>query len=145
MKVEIEEGFDVTEVVIKCERATDEIRRMKSYLLEGFGQKLSAVRDGVIRLIDKRDVFYFESVDRRTFLYTEDDVYEVNLKLYEVENLLGTLGFFRNSKSQVVNIAKIESLRPSFDGRLELVMKNGEEVNVSRQYAKMLKERLRLK
>ena len=145
MKVSIEEGFTETEVIIKCPALTEEIRSWKAYLLSGASTKLSATKDGTVYLVDKAAVLYFESVDRRTFVYTENDVYEVALKLYEVESLLGVTGFVRSSKSQVVNIAQIESLRPNFDGRLELTMKNGEEVIVSRQYAKILKERLRLK
>ena len=145
MKVSIEEGFTETEVIIKCPAITEEIHNLKAYLLSGSSSKLSVTKDGSVYMVDKGTVLYFESVDRRTFVYTENDVYEAALKLYEIEGVLGAVEFFRSSKSQVVNIAQIESLRPNFDGRLELTMKNGEEVIVSRQYAKILKERLRLK
>jgi len=145
MKIEIREGFTELEVLIKCCKITEKVKNIESYLLHGFKEKLSATQNGTIHLIDRQDIFYFESVDRQTFLYTADEVYEISLKLYEIENLLAASGFFRNSKSQILNIAKIESLRPDFGGRLELVMKNGEQAVVSRQYAKLLKERLRLK
>jgi len=145
MKVKIQEGFADTEVVIKCTEITEEIRKMESLLLYGFEQRLPAVKDGATHLINKQDIFYFESVDRQSFLYTASDVYEFSLKLYEIENILTDVGFFRNSKSQILNIAKIESLHPDFDGRMEAMMKNGEQVVISRQYARILKERLGLK
>jgi len=145
MKVEIQEGFVDTEILIKCAEITEEIRRMESLLLHGFEQKLPGVKDGVTYLIDKKEVFYFESVDRQTFLYTANEVYEISLKLYEIENIMTDIGFIRNSKSQVLNITNIESLRADFGGRMLVTMKNGEEVIVSRQYAKILKERLGLK
>lgn len=144
MKIEIQEGFTATEVIIKCSTITEEIRKMETLLLHGFEPKLSGIKAGATHLIDKQDIFYFESVDKQTFLYTQDDVYKIALKLYEIENILTDFGFFRNSKSQIVNIAKIESLRPDFDGRMELLLKNNEKVIVSRQYAKILKERLGL-
>jgi len=145
MKVKIQEGFFETEVLIKCVEITEEIRRMESLLLHGFEQRLPGIKDGATHLIDKQDIFYFESVDKRSFLYTANDVYEISLKLYEIENILTDFGFFRNSKSQVLNIAKIESLHPDFGGRMEVMMKNGEQAIVSRQYARILKERLGLK
>jgi len=145
MKVKIQEGFADTEVLIKCVEITEEIRRMESLLLHGFEQRLPGVKDGATHLIDKQDIYYFESVDRRSFLYTAKDVYEVSLKLYEIENILMDVGFFRSSKSQIINIAKIESLRSDFGGRMDVMMKNGEQAIVSRQYAKILKERLGLK
>ena len=143
MKVEIKEGFTDTEVLIKCPELTDDIRKIKSLLLHDFEKKLSAVKDGVTHLIRKQDIFYFESVDKRSYLYTANEVYEVFLKLYEIEAI--DINYFRNSKSQILNIAKIESLRPDFDGRMEVMLKNKEKVIVSRQYAKILKERLGLK
>ena len=145
MKIEIQEGFIDTEVIIKCAEITEEIRKMESLLLHSFEPKLPVTKDGATYLINKQDIFYFESVDKHSFLYTEEDVYKISLKLYEIENILTDIGFFRNSKSQILNIAKIESLRPDFDGRMEVLLKNNEKVIVSRQYAKILKERLGLK
>ena len=143
MKIEIREGFDNIEVIIKCPEITNEIRRMKS-LLHGYEQRISCNKNGITHLVDKHDILYFESVDKRCFLYTADDVYEVSLKLYEVEEMLADAGFLRNAKSQILNIARIKSLCPDFGGRIEVVMDNGERVIVSRQYAKLLKERLGL-
>ena len=145
MKIEIQVGFPDTEVVIKCLEVTDDINKMKALLLNGFEQKLSGVKDGASYLLDKQDVLYFESVDNCCFIYTADAVYEISMKLYEIENMLSDVGFFRNRKSQILNIALIESLRPDFDGRMEVTMKNGEKLIVSRQYARILKERLGLK
>ena len=144
MKIEIKEGFTKTKVIIKCSEVTDEIRKIESMLL-GLEPKLPVTKDGATYFINKQDIFYFESVDKQSFLYTADDVYKISLKLYEIENILTSVGFFRNSKSQILNIAKIESLRPDFDGRMEVLLKNNEKAIVSRQYAKILKERLGLK
>ena len=144
MKIKIKEGFTNTEVIIKCSKVTDEIRQMESLLLS-YEPKLPVTKDGATYFINKQDIFYFESVDKQSFLYTANDVYKISLKLYEIENILTSVGFFRNSKSQILNIAKIESLRPDFDGRMEVLLKNNEKAIVSRQYAKILKERLGLK
>ena len=144
MKIEIQEGFDSVQVIIKCPKANDEIHKIKT-LLHGFDKKLTCTKDGVMKLIDKRDVLYFESVDKNCFLYTSDNVFETSLKLYEIEEMLADAGFFRSSKSQILNIAKIESLCPDFGGRIEAVMENGYQLIVSRQYAKILKEKVGLK
>ena len=144
MKIEIQEGHNAVEIIIKCPQVTEAVIRMKS-LLSSCDQRLSCVKDGVIHLINKHDVFYFESVDKRCFAYTADDVYETPLRLYELEELLSDSGFIRSSKSQILNIAKIKTLCPDFGGRLEVVMENEEILIVSRQYSKSAKERLGLK
>ena len=141
MKIEIVEGFSKVEVTIKCPKATEDIRKLES-LLHSYEKKLSCTKYGTTYLIDIKDVLYFESVDKQSFLYTESEVYELPLKLYEIVEVLSDSGFIRSGKSQVLNTHKIASLCPDFGGRIEVTMKGGEKLIVSRQYAKSLKERL---
>ena len=144
MRVEIAEGYDAIEVIVKCPRITADIRKIEA-LLYSYVKKLSCTKDGTTYLIDTRDVLYFESVDKQSFLYTESDVYELPQKLYEIEEMLSDAGFIRSAKSQILNTYKIVSLWPDFGGRIEVVMEGGEKLIVSRQYAKLLKERLGLR
>ena len=141
MKIEIHEKHECTEVIIKCPEITPDIRKLES-LLYSFAKKLSCSKDGITYLIDTSEVLYFESVDKQTFLYTESDVYELPHRLYELEEMLSSSGFIRSAKAQILNTYKIASLCPDFGGRIEAVMENGEKLIVSRQYAKLLKERL---
>ena len=144
MKIEIQEGFNTVEVIIKCPKNNEEIRRIEA-LLSGHNKKLTCTKNGVMNLIDKQDVLYFETVDKSCFLYTKNDVFETSLKLYEIEEVLTEIGFFRSSKSQILNIAKVETLCPDFGGRIEVAMENGYRLIVSRQYAKILKIKVGLK
>jgi len=124
--------------------ATEDIRKLE-FLLHSYAKKLSCTKGGVTYLIDTQDVLYFESVDKQSFLYTELEVYELPLKLYEIEEMLSDSGFIRNAKSQILNTHKIASLCPDFGSRIEVTMQGGERLIVSRQYAKSLKERLGIK
>lgn len=144
LKITVHEGFPEVEVSINCPRNDESVQRIVS-LLQGTDEKLSGVRDGVCHVIDPLEVFYFDTVDKRYFIYTEREVFETHLKLYEIERLLPEALFFRSSKSQIINIAKVATLWPDIAGRLEVVMKNEERVIVSRQYARALKERLGLR
>lgn len=91
-----------------------------------------------------RDIYYFETVDNRVFVYLERDVYECKLKLYELEQRFMETDFFRATKSTIVNLSKVKSFSPAFNGRFELLMKNGEKLIVSRQYVPDLKMKLGL-
>jgi len=144
LKIEIVEGYKGVEVTIRCPSATEDIRKLEA-LLHSYGKKLSCTKEGIIYLIDTGDVLYFESVDKQAFLYTLAEVYELPLKLYELEEMLSDAGFIRSAKSQILNTHKIASLRPDFGGRIEVTMQGGERLIVSRQYAKSLKERLEIK
>jgi len=88
-------------------------------------------------------VYYFESVDKRTFVYTKEKCYETKYRLYEVEEI-APYYFFRCSKSMIVNIKKITSVKSDFNARMKANMLNGEEIVISRNYVKDLKGKLGL-
>lgn len=88
-------------------------------------------------------VYYFESVDKRTFVYTKDKCYETKYRLYELEEMI-PYDFFRCSKAMIINIKKIASVKAEFNARMRAVLLNGEEVVISRNYVKDLKGKLGL-
>ena len=91
--------------------------------------------------IDK--IYYIESVDKRTYIYTKDNTLEVSYRLYELESEL-TRNFFRAAKAMIINIRKIKSVKSEINGRMTAELLNGEQVIIARSYVKELKERLGL-
>lgn len=132
-----------TEIVIRCARADEGVYEMLAHL-RAFDKKLTGLKDGRTFIIDAQDVFYFESVDKRTYLYTAKEVYETPLRLYEIEERLAGGAFLRVSKKTILGVKRIASLRPDFGGRLEATLENGERISVSRQFAPDLKAKLGL-
>ena len=134
----IEDIENPLQVIIECRKADEEVMRLKSHI-ELFDNKLQARLDDKVYLISSADVLYFESVDDRTFLYTQENVYEVKYRLYELEENLSDKDFVRISKSQIVNINKVNSLKPELNRSLTATLINGEVLSISRRYAKALK------
>ena len=129
-------------VAVRYHWITDEIQEIISFVKSRQGQ-LSAMRDGKRFEVPVVDLFYAESVDERLFLYTASDSYEIRMKLYELEDLLKNKSFLRVSKSMIVNLMKITSVRPALNGRFSAILKNGEEVIISRKYVPELKKILK--
>jgi DNA-binding LytR/AlgR family response regulator len=129
-------------VEIRYHWMTEEIREIISFVKSRQGQ-LAAVRDGKRFEVPVVDLFYAESVDDRLFLYTAADSYEIRMKLYELEDLLKNKSFFRVSKGMIVNLMKITSVRPALNGRFSAILKNGEEIIISRKYVPALKQILK--
>jgi DNA-binding LytR/AlgR family response regulator len=113
-------------------------------IIRSFDKKLIGTKDGKTFVIDTTDVLYFDTADKRTFLYTQDNVLETPLRLYELEEQLSGGSFFRASKSMIINISKISSLRPELSGKIEVTLSNAEKLYVSRQYVPELKNKLGL-
>lgn len=145
MKISVREvdSHEEEEIIIKCHEMNDDILELVRRLKMNQNQLTAYVDDRVYR-IPFGDVFYFETVDSKAFLYCEDRVYETKLKLYEFENLTRAGKFFRASKSTIINTTKISHVKPSMSGRFEVYLKNGECVLVSRQYVPELKRQIGL-
>lgn len=140
MKVSIKENPDIreTEVVVHCSKADEEIERIVSAVQLASG-RLSGSMDGVTYQIELSKILYIESVNRKTFLYTEKEIYESPKRLYMLEDELRGSSFFRASKATIINLRKVHSIQPEIGARLILTMDNGEKIVVSRQYASIIK------
>lgn len=99
-------------------------------------------QDDSVSRINLSDIYYFEAVDGKVFVYSKNKVYEVKQKLYELEELCSEKNCFRASKSTILNIARIASIHPSISGRFVALLDNGERVVISRQYVPVLKKDL---
>lgn len=131
------------EIVVKCHEINDEVLNIVEKLKKSETVLLGS-KDNEMFRISVKDIFYIESVDNKTFICMQKNVFESKMKLYELEELTQNTKLFRCSKSMILNIAKIRSVSPSINGRFEAKLLNGETVIISRQYVPDLKKRLGL-
>jgi len=92
----ISEGED--EVILKYRRMTPEVERMLHFL-NGDSRKLVGVKDKTKIIIERQQILYIESVDGKTFAYTEEDVIRIDFTLSQLSEILSDINFFRCSKS----------------------------------------------
>ena len=125
-------------VLIRCHAVTDEVWEIESFVKSRQGS-LSGFSEAKQYEVSVTDVCYIESVDGKTFLYTRDQVFETAYRIYELEEMLKSKHFLRISKPMLVNLMKIRSIQPAFNGRFTAVLSSGEKVIISRNYVKALK------
>lgn len=142
MKITIlnkENESDEDEIIVRCNSLDENIVALLNKFKSG-PKKMSFYKSAQIMLVEPKDVYYFESVDDKTFAYTKDQVFETKQRIYQLEEELPAGDFFRASKAVIVNLNKIQSLSPAFGGRFEAVLKNGYKVIISRLYVANLKK-----
>lgn len=144
ISMQIDGAYEETEILIRSPKLTPEIEQLIAalHLLE---RKITVTNGSETAVLDAAAIIYAESVDRKTFVYTQSACHETKLRLYELEELLEPCGFLRISKSCIVQVKMIRSLRTELDRRLRLTLETGEQIIVSRQYADALKQHLGVK
>lgn len=116
----------------KLDAATNAVLNFVDTLNNGIQGK----REDEIKIIYPYEIYYFEMVDRRCFVYLKDSVWKVELTLKDLIEKFYDNGFVRISKSMIVNVYKIDKLKPSLNMRVNIVMDNGEVLILNRGYKK---------
>lgn len=107
--------------------------------------KLAIENDGEIKYISISHILYAFREEQSTMIVTLHDTYEVKMSLKQLEERLEAYPFFRIHKSYLVNLNEVTKLTPWFNGAFQLeVNGRSEQLPVSRNYVKQLKERLAL-
>lgn len=145
MKVRIEKNLTFgseLEVVIYCSKVDDEVEKILSSL-DLHKKKLLGFIEGREHIIELPEVLYCESVDGDVYIYTKNKVYKTAHTLNDIENEFRAAGFFRCSKSMVLNIHSIKSLKSELGNRIDAILINGEHIIISRHYAKLMRQLLK--
>ena len=146
MKIEIDVDDKYTDIGVRitAPTLTPEIERIVS-LMRMMDLQIAVKKEDETILIDADQILYIEAVDRNTFVYTEGETYEADLKLYEFEQQLSERNFIRISKQSILNLRKVKSLKAELNRKIRVTLINGEQIIVSRMYSEELRKRLGVK
>ncbi|MBQ8148021.1 MAG: LytTR family transcriptional regulator DNA-binding domain-containing protein [Lachnospiraceae bacterium] len=137
MRLIMRERQELTEpeVTVEYREMTGSVKRVADFV-RTVEQTISGRKEGEEYTISLQEIYYVESVDKKTFIYCEKDVYQSNRKLYELEEVLIPAGFVRVSKSIILNIEMLKGVKSLVNSRLEAILSNGERICVTRKYLK---------
>lgn len=97
-------------------------------------QRLAGKVDDTEITFSLNDVYYFESVDKMSFAYLDNNVVRIGVRLRDLESAYFELGFVRVNKSTILNIYKVDSLKSELNMRVIALLNNGERIQISRSY-----------
>ena len=144
INLDIDGKYDDTEVIIRTPHLNSDIERMVA-IMRMINMQIAVRKDNETYLLDADKILYIEAVDRKTFVYTNSENYESELKLYELEQELIERDFLRISKQSIVNLRKIKSLKTDVNRKIRITLQNGEQIVVSRMYSDELRRKLGLR
>lgn len=144
INLDIDGKYDDTEVIIRAPHLNNDIERMVA-MMRMIDMQIAVRKDNETYLIETDKILYIEAVDRKTFVYTNSENYESELKLYEIEQELIERDFLRISKNSIVNLRKIKSLKTDVNRKIRITLQNSEQIVVSRMYSDELRKKLGLR
>jgi len=88
------------------------------------------------------DIYYAESVDRKTFIYTKSTVYRSEFKLYQLLDKLKHRNFVQVSKACILCVDVLDNIKTLPNSRMEATLINGERISISRTYIPVIRAAL---
>jgi DNA-binding LytR/AlgR family response regulator len=99
-------------------------------------------RNGSLRLVARRDIFYVQAHGDYVRVVTGEGRYLFRATLAELERRWKPFGFVRVHRGFVANLKQAIELRPKLGGTAELVLPGDETVPVARRHVAELRQRL---
>ncbi len=145
IRIEVDDTLPDVEVIIRCAHLDDNVRRLQQAVQQQAGAVPAIVfyKDTQEFYFPLADVLFFETEGEVVYAHTASDAYRVKFRLYELEQLLPR-AFVRVSKSTIVNVKKIYSIRRDLSASSQVeFFGTHKRVFASRRYYPALKNRMR--
>lgn len=134
MRVEIQISADIKEpyAVIYSDRMTNEIQQIADRLSSS-SNIITVMDNEQIMILQPEEIYMLQTETEQLAVYCQHKKYITNKPLYRMQEILGN-DFMRISKSTIINLKKVNSVEPSFNGTMLVVLKNGNKDYISRKY-----------
>ena len=134
------------EALIVTPKMNEEVSKIVDFIekLNGMTTVISGTKDDKVEILEQDSLIRLYAEGGKIFAVTENGLYQLRLRLYELEERLDAGRFVRISNSEIVNLKKVRSIDLSFAGTICMEMSNRQVSYVSRRYVSKIKKILGL-
>ncbi|OMP67831.1 LytTR family DNA-binding domain-containing protein [Domibacillus epiphyticus] len=143
INIDISDEYEEPVMTIHAKEWTRELESIVKFSKGSRVKRLVGEKGGQSFIIQAEDIDYVQAEGRKVTAVLKDQIIELKMKLYEVEETLDQRQFTRFSKSVIGNVDQIHRFELSFNGNLCVYFKSGNKEYVSRKYTKVVHETLR--
>lgn len=144
MQVNIKIDSDYAEplAVIHTAAITDEVNAAVKKLSDTSSDIITGFSEDNAEILNPDDIYRIYAEQQKVLAVTDKGVFQIRMRLYQLEEKLAGKKFVRISHSEIVNLKKTEKFDLSIAGTIHVKLKNGESTYVSRRYVARIKELL---
>ena len=106
VNIKIDANYEEPEALITTARMTDEVNRIVDFIShsDAVTTIISGIKNEKVELLEQAALIRIYAEDGKVFARTENDLYQLRLRLYELEERLDDSLFVRISISEFVNL-----------------------------------------
>ena len=139
IKIEFNKAYKEPEIIILTDKMTDDIDRIFKMLSDEKSQIIAGIKNDKVEVLEPNDIIRVYANSKKVFAVTDKGEYMLRLRLYEAEERLSLNQFVRISKSEIINLKKVNNFDLNFAGTICVRFFNNEVTYVSRRYVSEIK------
>ena len=140
IKIEFNKAYKEPEIIILTDKMTDDIDRIFKMLSDEKSQIIAGIKNDRVEVLEPNDIIRVYANSKKVFAVTDKGEYMLRLRLYEAEERLSLNQFVRISKSEIINLKKVNNFDLNFAGTICGRFFNNEVTYGSRRYVSEIKK-----
>ena len=140
VNIQIESGYSAPIAIIHTAEITDEVNAAVKKLTDTSSDILTGISEDNAEIHDPDDIYRIYAEQQKVLAVTEKGVFQIRMRLYQLEEKLAGRKFVRISNSEIINLRKTAKFDLSIAGTIQVRLKNGQSTYVSRRYVSKIKE-----
>ena len=140
IEIKIDSTCNEPKVIILTDKMTEDVNDIIKKLSETPPKILTGFREDTVEILEQCEIFRAYASEGKVFAVTNDGIYTLRLRLYELEERLNSNKFVRISNSEIINLKKVKNFDLSFIGTICVTLLDGTVTYVSRRYVSKIKK-----
>ena len=144
--VVLDEKYVDPKVTIQTKEKTEQVENIIYAIENVSGSDFPVIPAYVgekIELISQRDIFRAYTQGRRVMIQTGDETYTIKKSLSSLEEDLNPKRFLRISRSEIVNMYKVDRFDINIAGTIGIEFENGQKSWAARSRVKAIKDMIK--
>ncbi len=142
IEIKIDENCKEPKFVVITDKMTDEINSILKKIAEEQPKMIAGFKGDAVELLDPADIYRVFAESGKVFAQTQNNIYTLRLRIYELEKRLDSQTFVRISNSDIINLKKVSSFDLSLAGTICVKLLNGTVTYASRRFVTKIKQLL---
>lgn len=140
IEISIDKNYIIPKIIIKTSSMNEEVQKIVSMLSKDEIKVISGMKEDKVEILDENNISRVYAQNGMVYASTQNGVYVLKSRLYEIEEILNNKKFVRISKSEIINLREVKNFDFSFVGTISVQMKNNDVCYVSRRFVSKIKK-----
>ena len=144
IELKIDEKYKNTTLVVYTDKVDEEISNIIDTISNIEKKILKCYREEKLYILEQSKIESIYSEDGKIYVRSDNEIYTVKNRLYELEEMLDKKIFVRISNSEIINMKKVKNIDLKLRGTMLFNFTSGNTAYVSRRYINKIKEYLEI-